>query len=102
MSSTETATKPVNITLPDGTVKTYDGPVTGADVAADIGPGLAKAAIAVMINGELADLSRPIDRDSDLRIITLRDEDDIVLPLIRHDAAISWPRRCRSSTPAPR
>ncbi len=87
MSSTETATKPVNITLPDGTVRTYDGPVTGADVAADIGPGLAKAAIAVMIDGELADLSRPIDRDSDLRVITLRDEDNIVLPLIRHDAA---------------
>ncbi len=87
MSSTETATKPVNITLPDGTVKTYDGPVTGAEVAADIGPGLAKAAIAVTIDGELADLSRPIERDAELRIITLRDEDDIVLPLIRHDAA---------------
>ncbi len=87
MSSTETATKPVNITLPDGTVKTYDGPVTGAEVAADIGPGLAKAAIAVTIDGELADLSCPIERDAELRIVTLRDEDDLVLPLIRHDAA---------------
>ena len=50
----------INITLPDGSVRRYDKPVTGADVAADIGPGLAKAALAVKINGDMKDLLLPI------------------------------------------
>ena len=75
----------INITLPDGSVKTFDGPVTGAAVAAGIGPGLAKAAIAVEIAGEVLDLERPIARDSDVRIITRKSEE--ALELIRHDAA---------------
>ena len=48
----------VALTLPDGSVHAYDKPVTGAEVAADIGPGLAKAALAVRVDGELRDLSR--------------------------------------------
>ena len=75
----------INITLPDGSVKTFDGPVTGAAVAAGIGPGLAKAAIAVEIAGEVLDLERPIARDSEVRIITRKSEE--ALELIRHDAA---------------
>ena len=75
----------VNITLPDGSVKTFDGPVTGAVIAAGIGPGLAKAAIAVEIAGEVLDLGRSITSDSEVRIITRKSEE--ALELIRHDAA---------------
>ncbi len=75
----------VKLTLPDGTSREYDAPVTGADVAADIGPGLAKAALAVKINGEMADLSLPITEDVDFAIVTAKDEE--ALELLRHDAA---------------
>lgn len=75
----------VTITLPDGTQKQYEGPVTGEDVAASIGAGLAKAALAVRVNGELKDLYIPIEQDADLQIITSRDADG--LELIRHDTA---------------
>ena len=75
----------VNLTLPDGSIRKYDAPVTGADVAADIGPGLAKAALAVKINGELADLSRSISEDVQFAIVTAKDEE--ALELLRHDAA---------------
>ena len=53
----------VKLTLPDGSIRDYDAPVSGADVAADIGPGLAKAALAVRINGEMKDLSLVIEVD---------------------------------------
>jgi len=76
----------VAITLPDGSVRSYDGPVTGAEIAAEIGPGLAKAALAVKVNGELWDLTRAIDTDSDLAIVTAKDGED-ALELLRHDAA---------------
>ena len=75
----------VAITLPDGSVRTYDKPVTGADVAADIGPGLAKAALAIRINGEMRDLLSPLTDDVNLAIVTKKDPD--ALELIRHDAA---------------
>ena len=75
----------VQLKLPDGSVREYDAPVTGADVAADIGPGLAKAALAVKINGEMADLSLPITEDVDFAIVTAKDEE--ALELLRHDAA---------------
>jgi len=75
----------VAITLPDGSERKFDGPVTGAELAADIGPGLAKAALAVRINGEMVDLSRPIEADVEVAIITARDED--ALDLLRHDCA---------------
>ena len=75
----------VTISLPDGSKREFDGPITGADIAADIGPGLAKAALAIRLNGEQADLSLLITEDSDVAIITRQDED--ALELLRHDCA---------------
>ena len=73
------------ITLPDGAKRQYDQPVSAYDVAADIGPGLAKAALAARLNGELIDLSRVIDRDATLAMVTAKDDE--ALALIRHDCA---------------
>ena len=75
----------VAVTLPDGAVRRYPAGVTGAEVAADISKSLEKAALAVTIDGRLADLSRPIEQDARLAIVTARD--DAALELIRHDAA---------------
>ena len=75
----------VAITLPDGSIRNFDGPVTGAGLAADIGPGLAKAALAVKVDGDLRDLSRTIEADARVEIVT-RDHAD-ALDLLRHDAA---------------
>lgn len=76
----------VRITLPDGSARTFDGPVTGLDLASDIGPGLAKAALAWKVNGEIKDLLWATPVDAEAAIITLKDEDE-ALELIRHDAA---------------
>ena len=73
------------ITLPDGSIRRFDGPVTGTDLAASIGPGLAKAALAMRVDGDMQDLSRPIEHDADVVFVTRRDPD--ALGLIRHDAA---------------
>ena len=73
------------ITLPDGSVRQFDAPVTGTTVAEAIGPGLARAALAMKLDGKTVDLSTPIDRDARVVFITRRDED--ALELIRHDAA---------------
>ena len=75
----------VAITLPDGSKREFDKPVSGADVAADIGPGLAKAALAVRVGGEMKDLSTVIDADTEIAIVTAKDED--ALELLRHDCA---------------
>jgi len=75
----------VAVTLPDQTVRQFDGLVTGGDVAADIGPGLAKAALAIKLDGELVDLSTTIDKDANVAIITNRDDE--ALDVIRHDTA---------------
>ena len=75
----------VAITLPDGSKREFDKPVSGADVATDIGPGLAKAALAVRVGGEMKDLSTVIDADAEIAIVTAKDED--VLELLRHDCA---------------
>jgi len=75
----------VNITLPDGKVLTFARGVTGAEIAAAIGPGLAKAALIVEINGKQWDLFRPIEADAKLRVITRKDAE--ALELIRHDTA---------------
>ena len=85
MSQEKSTTGSVAITLPDGSVRSYEGQVTGAVVAADIGPGLAKASLAVRVDGELRDLSREIDADAQLAIVTKKDDDG--LELLRHDAA---------------
>ena len=73
------------ITLPDGTRKQFDGPVSVRDVALSIGPGLAKAALAGRVDGTVVDTSYVIAQDASLAIVTNRDED--ALELLRHDAA---------------
>lgn len=91
MSGPSPADKPaeitsVSLTLPDGSVRTFEGPVTGTELAGDIGPGLAKAALAWKVDGEIWDLSRALARDAQVAIITMKDEAE-ALDLIRHDAA---------------
>ena len=73
------------ITLPDGSIRRFDGPITGATLAADIGPGLARAALAMKVDGQLTDLARTIDTDSSVTFVTRRDPD--ALDMIRHDTA---------------
>jgi len=74
-----------NITLPDGSVKKYDKPVTVFAVANEIGEGLARAALAGKINNELVDLSHEIAKDADLSIITSKSPES--LEVIRHSTA---------------
>jgi len=74
------------ISLPDGSVREMPEGSTPADVAAAIGPGLAKAALAAKIDGELVDLDRPFTADAQLALVTSRDEDE-ALDLARHDFA---------------
>ncbi|MBT8055331.1 MAG: threonine--tRNA ligase [Xanthomonadales bacterium] len=73
------------ITLPDGSQKHFDNPITVMDVAADIGPGLAKATLAGEVDGQLRDASHVIEDDAALRIITSRDPEG--LEVIRHSTA---------------
>ncbi len=75
----------VNVTLPDGSVRQFEDPVTVAQVASSIGAGLAKAALAGKVNGKLVDTSHLIDADAQLAIVTAKDAE--ALDLIRHDAA---------------
>ncbi|MBI0473962.1 threonine--tRNA ligase [Sphingomonas sp. MA1305] len=74
------------ITLPDGSVREVAPGTTPADVAAAIGPGLAKAAIAARIDGQVRDLNRPFEGDTNLALVTFKDEAD-ALELVRHDLA---------------
>jgi threonyl-tRNA synthetase len=76
---------PVVVTLPDGSKRNFPAPVTGAELAASIGPGLAKAAIALKLDGHPRDLATLIDRDAKAAIVT-RDQPD-GLQILRHDAA---------------
>ena len=75
----------VNVTLPDGSVRQFEAPVTVAQVASSIGAGLAKAALAGRVDGELVDTSHLIDADAQLSIVTDRDADG--LDMIRHSTA---------------
>ncbi|MFN7114055.1 MAG: threonine--tRNA ligase [Alphaproteobacteria bacterium] len=77
--------KDIQLTLPDGKVLTFTAPVTGADVAASIGAGLAKAALAVKLDGEMFDLSRAISKNAKIEIVTRKSDE--ALELIRHDAS---------------
>jgi len=79
-------TKMFKIALPDGSVKEMPEGSTPADVAAAIGPGLAKAALAAKVDGEVRDIMRPFEGDASLSLITSRDEKD-ALDLVRHDFA---------------
>jgi threonyl-tRNA synthetase len=76
----------LNIKLPDGAVRQVAPGTTPLDIAAAIGPGLAKAALAARVDGELRDLNRPLERDAELALVTARDEAD-ALELARHDYA---------------
>ena len=73
------------VTLPDGSTRSYDAPVSPASIAADIGPGLAKAAMLAVVDGEEWDLTREIENDAALSLLTAKD--DAILATIRHDAA---------------
>jgi threonyl-tRNA synthetase len=75
----------IAVTLPDGSRRAFPGPLTGADLAAAIGPGLAKAAIAVKIDGRPRDLAAIIDRDAAIAVITREMPEGI--EILRHDAA---------------
>jgi threonyl-tRNA synthetase len=76
----------LSITLPDGSVRQVAPGTTPGDIAAAIGPGLAKAAIAARVDGELRDINRPLEADASLALVTARDEAD-ALELARHDFA---------------
>ena len=79
------ATAPIAITLPDGKSREFPGPLSGADIAAAIGPGLAKAAVAIRLDGRTRDLATLVDHDAQVAIIT-RDSPEGV-QILRHDAA---------------
>jgi len=76
----------VAITLPDGSVREFPGPVTGLDVAKSIGAGLAKAALAIRVDGVMKDLTTTLTANCQLAIVTAKDGSD-ALELLRHDAA---------------
>ena len=75
----------ISITLPDGNIRKFNISPNGKQIAAQIGEGLAKAAIAMRVNGELVDLSSTIYKDSNVSILTKKDDES--LELIRHDVA---------------
>jgi threonyl-tRNA synthetase len=76
----------IRVTLPDGSAREVARGTTPAQIAADIGPGLAKAALAAKVDGELRDIMRPLEEDTNLALVTSRDEAD-ALELVRHDYA---------------
>jgi threonyl-tRNA synthetase len=75
----------VRLTLPDGSVREVPKGTTGLELAKQIGPGLARAALAIRVNGQIRDLGRPIDEDATVSILTDRDPD--ALEVLRHSAA---------------
>ena len=79
------APEQVTVTLPDGKALTFPKGVTGSEIAAAIGPGLAKAALIITLDGKEWDLFRPIEQDAKIRIITRKDPES--LEMIRHDMA---------------
>ncbi|MEL6487758.1 MAG: TGS domain-containing protein, partial [Pseudomonadota bacterium] len=79
-------TELLKISLPDGSVREVEPGSTPADIAAAIGPGLAKAALAARVDGEVRDMGRPFEGDAQLALITSKDEED-ALELVRHDYA---------------
>src|SRR6201988_1251253 len=74
-----------NIRLPDGSSKSFAGPVSVAEIASSIGPGLARAALAGKVNGKLVDTSHRIDADADVAIVTERDPEGV--EILRHSTA---------------
>ncbi len=84
-AAAEQPSQPVNITLPDGSVKTFEQPVTGTDLATSISTSLAKVVVAMEVDGEVWDLDRELPDGTTVRLIRRQDTD--ALALIRHDAA---------------
>lgn len=84
-TSSAAASKPVTLTLPDGKTLHFNQAVTGLEVAQKIGAGLAKAALAIKLDGQMLDLSRDITQDGKIEIVTMKSQE--ALELIRHDAA---------------
>src|SRR5580704_12199903 len=80
-----TPASPLRLTLPDGSVREFPAPVTGLELAASIGKGLAAAALAVSLDGEMRDLMRLIEKNAKVEIITRKSP--AALELIRHDTA---------------
>src|SRR6266849_1144534 len=74
-----------NIRLPDGSSKSFPGPVTVAEIAASIGPGLARAALAGKVNGRLVDTSHRVESDAEVAIVTERDPEGV--EILRHSSA---------------
>ncbi len=85
MSEADAAAREITITLPDGAARAYAAGTTPAQVAADISKSLGKAALAARLDGALVDLSRPIEADARLALVTAKDPE--ALELIRHDLA---------------
>ncbi len=85
MSGDPSSEAPLRAVLPDGSVRELPPGSSAADVAASIGPGLAKAAVAAVVDGETVDLGRPLSGEVQLRLLTARDPD--ALPVLRHSAA---------------
>ena len=81
----DTSNRTLTVTLLDGTLRHFDAPVTVAEVAAAIGPGLAKSTLAGMVNGRLVDACDTIDRDASLQVITPKNEEGV--RIIRHSCA---------------
>jgi len=75
----------ITITLPDGSIRQFDAPPTGAEVALSISEGLARNTVAMDINGQSVDLNHPISTDSEIRLITTHDPE--ALTIMRHSAA---------------
>ena len=75
----------INITFPDGNIKTFDSGVTAEEIGFSISPGLKKAALAAKVDGELYDLTRPIENDASVELIT--NKDDLGLHILRHSSA---------------
>jgi len=72
MQLAETMAGTIAITFPDGSVRSYPMPVTGADIASAISISLGKAALAIRVNGELQDLALPIESDASIQIVTAK------------------------------
>lgn len=85
MAQAASQQKEIKVTLPDGKILTFATPVTGFDVAKSIGEGLAKAALAVKLNGQMIDLHRPLYEDGTIEIVTRKSPE--ALDIIRHDCA---------------
>ena len=87
MSQQKPVQQNIQITLPDGAVREYAAGVTGFEIAESISKSLAKASIAIEIDGELSDLSLPINDNASIALIKRGDAGDVPLEMIRHDCA---------------